>query len=990
MSNEPALERFGKYQLVSRLFADEASEGYQALLREQDGERTVCLKIFREELSASELFAELFDEAVELGQQMDHPNVVHVIDSGRLGANLYIGLYFHEGRTLRQLLHALHQQHVILPPEYAAYLAVQACEALEYLHNFKDNEGRSVRVVHHDICPGSLHLDFHGDLRMFEPGMVRARNIGEPELATASIGRPAYFGPERIKGSRPTPRSDVYGLGVVLWELLTGRRLFAGTDREEIMAEVLIAEVQPPSEFNPEVSEELDQIVMKAIDRRVLRRYATATVFKNALRQYLADTNNRTLRAGVAGVMDTLFGEERDEREITGTLKPMHESVTGRLGDFAEKNDTRPGPGERGAAKPAEPWVKGKDRQATPDRKPLMLGLGLLAALAVGGGLWATSDSSDDAPEPIEQGQRVVDELQRSHPDASDPDGLKAAEGWIALSEGTPEALVRARSDLEVAVAADPYNASAIAGLALVYAHEQELALKLAAPDLLGRAEALAVGDESLRRAQAGVALASNNHERAVSKGRECLIKQDDPLCRWYLGEGLLALGDYEGAKQELALAVEALPLAPGLQRSYGEAAMEARDYRGAADALEAAVRRLPEQAEVHLTLAELHRRTGDFDQAVQAADRVLALDPRHVEARYLKGTVLLHVNKDAKQAASVLGGLAEDPGIEGKPIQSEALVQAAFASLAAERHADAQRYAQQALDKDPEHANARLALALALEAQGDDEGSEDALSAKGSSLKGRSAARYHYHAASVYQAHDHQRFARLSLESALASDPAWVPPHVALSLVEVAMGDAGLDRLLKTWNMDHDLDQGRDPIVPGPIALQSPVQVWEALSSRKPNRLADPDEATRIEGVLLAMDCMQGGDCARAVGLLTRAVEAFPEDPASRVFLARALMAQGDHAAAEEHLRVASTHQDHAMIEVLLGDCHQAQGRYDRAVAAYTMAAEKGRPSSSLYRKLAISNAEAGETERAEQYARQALSMDPDDLAAAKVLLGR
>jgi len=981
------LDRFGRYHLTSRLFSDEMAEGYQASYRTPEGERTLILKIFRDEICKSELFRQLHEENVELGKMVEHRNVVGILDSGHIGANLYVGAEFFQGRTLRQLLHALHQQHVILPPEYAAYIALQIAEALEYLHGFKDSQGRGVRIVHNDICPATIHLGFDGVVRILDGGMVRARNIGEPELAAASIGRPGYFGPERIKGSRPTPRSDVYALGVVLWELLTGRRLFGGDDREEIMAEVLIAEIESPRDFNAEISEELEQVVMKAIDRRVLRRYATASVFKNALRAYLADNKDRSLRAGLAGVMDTLFGEERQDADITGHLPKMDDRVTGRLGDFAEKHDTRPGPGSRTDTGISEPWVK---RHADgPGRGPI-LALLFIALIALGSAGWYVMNDEDDGPPVIADGLELVEELQKKYPDADDPDGLRAAEGWIALSEGTPEAIARARKEMEIAVAADPWNASAVAGLALVYAHlgSDEPSLNIAAVSLLSRAQKLDQGEESLLRAEAGVALAAGNYERAVQKAGVCTRNQKDGLCEWYKGEGLLELGDYKAAKNALAVAKEALPLAPGLQRSFGEAAMLDGDYQAAFDALQSAVRRLPDEAAVHMTLATLYRRTGQFDEALLSLDRVLELEPRHLEARYLKGLIVLHVRQEPLSASELLAQLAEDPALTKQSLARRAAVQAAFATLEAGRPGEALRLADRALELDDSDPQARLARALALDAQGDAKGSEEALSTKNAHLTGRSAALYHYHAALIYSGHDHQRFARLSLESAAAADPHWVPPQLALALVEEEMGDNGIERLENTWRMDLDLEAGRDPIVTAPLGTLLPRDIWDQLEARGSDSFEDPGVRNLAKGILLAHACLPHDDCVEAREALEPAYATNPTTT-SRVFLAQVRMRQGEYESALALLDDAlKAEPNSSTVLALRADCFAGLGRDDEAIAAYESAEAAPGATAGVYRNHAVLLSERKEHEAAERVARKALSLDDDDIVAARLLI--
>ena len=948
------------------------------------------LKVVDSELSGQAWYQEYFAETAEIGQAVDHPNVYPSLASGMDEGSAWQAFRFIEGRTVRQLLHEMNQQHVMLPPEFAVYLALQACSALEALHGLKDNGGRPARVVHHDLAPGTLHVGFDGALRLFDAGMARATNVSDPELTTAQLGRPAYFGPERIKGSRPTPRSDIYALGVILWELLAGRRLFAGEEREEIMAEVLIGEVVPPSEHNPDVPGELDAIVLKAIDRRVLRRYAGAAGFKSALKGFLGTTPTRQLKAGIAGVMDTLFGEEREEVALpTRSTDDIEQAIaTGRIGEFADSFDLRPGPGTRNPGN--EPWInRGAGLSAVAKG---VIGLSVLALL--GGGAWYAgklSGNSNDVPQ-VADAAELVDELRQRNPGATDTDGLRTAKGWDELRLGTPEAVLRARTEFEVAVSADPFAPHAVAGLALSYAMLGDPQLQLDAASLISRAEKLQGGEDSIARAKAGVALASGNLQSAQSLGALCLEDlPKDGLCSWYTGDAMLAQGHYSDALGHLEAALGSITLSPGLHQSFGRAAMLSGDFVGAEQALGKAVKLLPDEPSVHIALADLHRRTGRWEEALASIDRVLEVDPRHVRARYLKGVILLHVRHDNAGASDLLGALAEDPVLESSPLAMDAMVQAAFASLAMDRPAEAARYAERALESDDDHAMARLAKAMALDAQGDPTASEDALKgADTGALAGREVARWHYHAALLYTRHDHQRFARLSLESALAADPLWVPPQLVLALVEIRMGEGseGLRRLEETWVLDSAVEDGRDPVLLAPVGLMEPGEMWSGIDEVVPDTLANARARGRYGAILDAHSCFGTGSCGGAVTSLSNALAEEPDDEPVRVFLAMAQMENGDWAKAIDQLRDIADEDAPATVHGLLGECYAELGMMEEARAAYVAAEQRPDRTPALQRRRAELELLVKDYGQAQTYARKARALDGDDMKSAGILL--
>jgi len=979
-------ERFGRFSIVSRLFGDAFTEAYHA----NGDEGAVVLKVVNASLSGAPWYDEYFGENSELGQLVDHANVFPTLASGGTDGHLWQAFRFIDGRTVRQLLHELNQQHVMLPVEFAVLLILQACQALEHLHGLKDGGGRPSRVVHHDLAPSTLHVGFDGTVRLFDAGMARINNVGDPELTTAQLGRPAYFGPERIKGSRPTPRSDVYALGVILWELLAGRRLFAGEEREEIMAEVLIGEVVPPSEYNPDVPGELDAIVLKAIDRRVLRRYAGAAGLRVALRDFLGETPTRQLKAGLAGVMDTLFGKERAELDLpVRSEEDIEQAIaTGRIAEFGDSLDSRPGPG--GRDRPSEPWVKGTDG-SSPMTKALV-GVSVLALLG-GGAWWASelSSSASDVPQ-VADAAELVEDLRQRNPGATDEDGLRLAKGWDELRLGTPDAVQRARTEFEVAVAADPYSADGVAGLALTYAMLGEAQFQLDAADLISRAEKLEGGQESILRAKAGVALASGNLESAESLGTSCLLALPaDGLCSWYTGDALLAQGRYHESLKHLGGALDSISLSPGLHESFGHAAMLDGDFVGAEAALGKAVKLLPDEPSVHIALADLHRRTGKWDEALASIDRVLEVDPRHVRARYLKGVILLHVLDDPVGASDVLGALAEDPVLKSSSLALDAMVQASFASIAMNRDEEAQRYAELALEVDDDHAMARLAKAIALDELGQFDASEEVLrGADTGALAGREVARWHYHAALLYTRHDHQRFARLSLESALAADPLWAPPQLLLALVEMRMGEGreGLQRLEDIWVFDRAVERGRDPILLAPVGLMEPEEIWTGIDPLLPDTLANSTQRARIGGVLGILHCEGTGNCDDAVQALSRVLVEDPDDEGVRVYLAMGQMEKGDIEGAIENLRHVADEDAPSTVHALLGDCYATQGVIEEARLAFDAADQRPDRTPALNRRRAVLELQANERSQAQTYAKKARALDADDILSAGILL--
>lgn len=236
--------------------------------------RPVAIKIPHPEMEADPQFYDRFQREQEIGKKLDHPNVVKVIvDDDR--SRLYMVSEWVEGRLLRQLLNEVKK----LPPERAIKIALGICNALDYIH--------SQGVAHRDLKPENIMVDSEGNVKLIDFGI--AANAGSRRLTfaklTEAMGTPDYISPEQVKGGRGDARSDIYALGVMLYEMLTGRVPFTGPNPFVIMNDRLLNNPIPPREIDPEISPQLQEIIYRAIERDPKRRYATAQEFAKDLEQ---------------------------------------------------------------------------------------------------------------------------------------------------------------------------------------------------------------------------------------------------------------------------------------------------------------------------------------------------------------------------------------------------------------------------------------------------------------------------------------------------------------------------------------------------------------------------------------------------------------------------------------------------------------------------------------------------------------------------------
>lgn len=251
---------------------------YEAVLHGPRGfEKTVALKTILESYSNDEQFVDQFIGEAKLVADLVHQNICQVYQLGRVGQRYFIAMEYIGGVNLRQFMDRHRERQLRLPPELGTFIISRVCRGLEYAHGKRDRRGERLGVVHRDISPGNIMISAEGEVKLTDFGVAKARNqMRHLQEGQVRVGKLAYMSPEQARFERTDGRSDLFSLGVVMFELLTGQRLFGADTSEQTLANVQHKPVPPPRSLNPDIPEGVERILVKTLERDVERRYQGA------------------------------------------------------------------------------------------------------------------------------------------------------------------------------------------------------------------------------------------------------------------------------------------------------------------------------------------------------------------------------------------------------------------------------------------------------------------------------------------------------------------------------------------------------------------------------------------------------------------------------------------------------------------------------------------------------------------------------------------
>jgi serine/threonine protein kinase len=280
--------QFGKYTLFERIGRGGMADVFKGRVQGPAGfERVFVVKRILPHLSDDPQFTRMFIEEAKLSARLNHPNIVQVFELGAVDKEYFIAMEHVKGRDLAETMRTLWARVGPPRPELVAYVGREMCRALAYAHDLIGDDGESLGMIHRDVSPSNVMLSYEGAVKLLDFGIAKA--LGGEEIEEGNTqrgtlkGKFAYMAPEQTQGNDVDKRIDIFATGIVLHEVLTGRRLFKGENDLQTVERVRVCEVAPPSMHNPLCPPELDGIILRSLARNRDERFQSSSEMADAL-----------------------------------------------------------------------------------------------------------------------------------------------------------------------------------------------------------------------------------------------------------------------------------------------------------------------------------------------------------------------------------------------------------------------------------------------------------------------------------------------------------------------------------------------------------------------------------------------------------------------------------------------------------------------------------------------------------------------------------
>ncbi|MEW5741020.1 MAG: serine/threonine-protein kinase [Myxococcota bacterium] len=399
---------FGRYQLLRKIASGGMGQVLLAKKGQDDFEKLVVIKRILPHLVEDEEFFTMFKDEAKITMRLDHPNIARINEFGVEGGVHFIEMEYVAGEDLRRIEKRAAAAGRGIPIGIILRVVADAAAGLDFAHKARDAKGQPLNLVHRDVSPQNVLVGFDGSVKLIDFGVAKAAGRAQHTATGILKGKFPYMSPEQARGDDLDPRSDVFALGIILWEQLTGKRLFKGENDLATQKLVLACQVPPPSEVEPSVPKGLDPIVLKALAKDREGRFPDAAALRMALEEFALANAIPSSSAHLSAFMQELYAEriarESDPRtfeedsgltdlDVGGLAKP------GGAATVVDRNKQNTGSGAQTAVdRPSGPQTQALAPQPRGGNKAVWGVVGAVALVGIGVAAWV---STREKPQPV-------------------------------------------------------------------------------------------------------------------------------------------------------------------------------------------------------------------------------------------------------------------------------------------------------------------------------------------------------------------------------------------------------------------------------------------------------------------------------------------------------------------------------------------------------------------------------------------------------------
>lgn len=335
-----------RYSVIERLDAGGMAEVFKGKASSIQGiEKLVAIKRILPSLTRNKKFVAMFLDEARLSMTLNHANIVQVFDLGVADETYFIVMEYVDGANLKVVSEAARRTGYRIPYQQSIYIMMEVCKALAHAHTKKDISGRPLCIVHRDVSPPNILLSAEGEVKLTDFGLAKAQSQIESTEPGVVKGKFSYLAPEAAYGEEVDHRCDIYAAGIILWELIAGKRLFLGSSDMETLELVRRGHVPGLAQVAPDIHPELDRIVMRALAQRPEDRYASAQEMGDDLAHYIFSRGLKVTSYDISQLVGlVLSGKLGETPRQARPLSLIDQLIVGQLEQFRSiQADSRPG-----------------------------------------------------------------------------------------------------------------------------------------------------------------------------------------------------------------------------------------------------------------------------------------------------------------------------------------------------------------------------------------------------------------------------------------------------------------------------------------------------------------------------------------------------------------------------------------------------------------------------------------------------------------------